>query len=125
MEIDMKSCLAVLLEYSGLLIILSVIILMLICLFNGCSTQPTQPICPCQTKVIAFVASWCGPCQRAKPALIALQASGVQVMIYDIDEHPEVARQYEVTSVPTFLIMYHDKTERTNSIQVVLRTLGR
>lgn len=79
-------------------------------------------------KVLAFTASWCAPCQRAKPALIQIQAAGVDVEIIDIDSHPDLARKYAITSVPTFIVYVCGKAPvRTNDILVVvaLTRLGR
>jgi thiol-disulfide isomerase/thioredoxin len=72
-------------------------------------------------KVVAFTASWCGPCSSAKPFLRELQVKGVEVQIIDTDENPEMARQYGVTSVPTFFIYACGKqTVKTQDIAVVV-----
>jgi thioredoxin 1 len=102
--------------------LLSVVLLALIA---GCETplppeQGHQGGCQ-RPKVLAFTASWCEPCQRAKPALIQIQAAGVDVEIIDIDERPELAKQYGVTSVPTFFVYVCGKTAvRTQDISVVV-----
>ena len=72
-------------------------------------------------KVLAFTASWCVPCQRAKPALVQIRAAGVDVEIIDIDDRPDLAKKYGVTSVPTFIVYVCGKTPvRTNDILVVV-----
>jgi thiol-disulfide isomerase/thioredoxin len=79
-------------------------------------------------KVLAFTASWCAPCQRAKPALMQIQAGGVDVEIIDIDAHPDLAKKYGITEVPTFIVYVCGKVPvRTNDILVVvsLTQLGR
>ena len=95
----------------------------LLVLIAGCATLPKQEQRQgCQRpKVLAFTASWCVPCQRAKPALIQIQAAGVDVQIIDIDKQPELARQYGVTSVPTFFVYVCGKEAvRTQDISVVV-----
>jgi thiol-disulfide isomerase/thioredoxin len=96
-------------------------LLVLLALIAGCEV-PQQQQGGCQRpKVLAFTASWCAPCQRAKPALVQIRAAGVDVEITDIDEHPDLARKYGVTSVPTFIVYVCGKTPvRTNDILVVV-----
>jgi thiol-disulfide isomerase/thioredoxin len=95
-------------------------------LVAGCETpqQGQQGQCPngCQRpKVLAFTASWCAPCQRAKPALVQVRAAGVDVQIIDIDEHPELARKYGIANVPTFIVYVCGKEPvRTNDVSVVI-----
>jgi len=98
---------------------------MLLAMTAGCETplpleQGHQGGCQ-RPKVLAFTASWCTPCQRAKPALIQIQAAGVDVEIIDIDARPELAKQYDVTSVPTFFVyVCGKKAVRTQDITVVV-----
>ncbi len=85
--------------------------------------QPNNGPCS-RPKVLAFTASWCGPCQRAKPALVKIQAAGVDVEIIDIDAQPALAAKYGVASVPTFFVYVCGKsTVRTQDISVVVRCL--
>ena len=95
----------------------------LLVLIAGCATLPKQEQRQgCQRpKVLAFTASWCVPCQRAKPALVQIKAAGVDVQIIDIDEQPELARQYGIASVPTFFVyVCGKKAVRTQDISVVV-----
>ena len=106
---------------SVLIPLLALIVLMT--LIAGCKTPPEQRHQDgCQRpRVLAFTASWCTPCQRAKPALIQIRAAGAEVEIIDIDEHAELAKQYGVTSVPTFFVYVCGKTAvRTQDISVVV-----
>ncbi len=93
----------------------------LLAAISGCE-QPAGFKRPrCNTKVVAFTASWCEPCQRAKPTLVQIQAAGVDVQIVDIDQHLELARQYNVTSVPTFLVFMCGKPAvRTSDVSVIV-----
>ena len=96
--------------------------LVLLALLAGCEAPQQREQGGCRRpKVVAFTASWCAPCQRAKPALVQIQAAGVDVEIIDIDAHPDLARKYAVTSVPTFIVYVCGKVPvRTNDILVVV-----
>ena len=96
--------------------------MVLLALIAGCEASPQgqQGRC-CRPKVLAFTASWCVPCQRAKPALARIQAAGADVEVIDIDTRPELARKYGVRSVPTFIVYVCGKTPvQTNDISLVV-----
>lgn len=77
-------------------------------------------------KVMAFTASWCGPCQQAKPTLAAMKASGVNIESIDIDKQPALAREHKVARVPTFLV-FEDKQLllRTNDVAAMAAQIKR
>lgn len=56
-------------------------------------------------KIIYFSAKWCGPCTTFKPVVEQLQASGVHVTKVDVDENTTLATQFNVSSVPTMIIV--------------------
>ena len=63
-------------------------------------------------KVVAwFTASWCGPCKSITPHIQKLSESSTNVDFYkiDIDDNQELAEEYDVQSVPTF-IMFENKS---------------
>ena len=51
-----------------------------------------------------FTATWCGPCQRFKPIMQEVANEGHAVQFIDIDSQEDLARQYNVRSVPTVVI---------------------
>ena len=51
-----------------------------------------------------FSATWCGPCQTFKPIMNEISNEGHSVQIIDIDQQEDLARQYNVRSVPTIVI---------------------
>ncbi len=62
--------------------------------------------------LVDFYADWCGPCQRLKPILnnVAERLTGkVTVAKVNIDESMELAKKYNVRSVPTLLVIKDGK----------------
>ena len=55
--------------------------------------------------LVDFFAQWCGPCKEMAPLIDELsdELSGVKVCKLDIDSAMEIARQYRVMSIPTFI----------------------
>lgn len=55
-----------------------------------------------------FTAKWCGPCQRIKPLLQKISegsdASVLKVYMIDIDDNDEIAKEFQIRSVPTFYL---------------------
>jgi len=63
-------------------------------------------------KVVAwFTASWCGPCKSITPHIQKLAESNksVEFLKIDVDANQDLAEEFEVASVPTF-ILFKDKT---------------
>ncbi|KAI9894992.1 MAG: hypothetical protein M1814_000214 [Vezdaea aestivalis] len=56
--------------------------------------------------VVDFHAVWCGPCKAIAPAVEALDGEYTDVTFVkvDVDEQPEIAQEYSVRAMPTFLI---------------------
>lgn len=57
--------------------------------------------------LVDFWATWCGPCRMVAPAVEQLSAelSGTaKVAKLDVDECSEIAQQYGVMSIPTFIV---------------------
>ena len=57
--------------------------------------------------LVDFFATWCGPCQAMAPVIELLGKSlqgQARLLKIDIDKNKTVASQYQIQSVPTFLI---------------------
>ena len=85
------------------------VVLLVAVLVAGCEPSPcptpAPPRPPAKRPVLlVFTASWCGACQRQKPRLAEIKATGAEVNVYDVDENPAMAQKYAVTSLPTYIL---------------------
>ena len=67
----------------------------------GASTEPV---------IVDFWAEWCGPCKMIEPILNEIateQAGKVRIGKLNVDENPDLARRFDVMSIPT-LIVFQD-----------------
>ncbi|KAL2559588.1 Thioredoxin H2 [Forsythia ovata] len=57
--------------------------------------------------VIDFTAAWCGPCRYMEPAMneFAAKYTDVEFIKIDVDELEDVAQEFEVYVLPTFLLI--------------------
>jgi thioredoxin 1 len=63
-------------------------------------------------KILKFEAEWCGPCHAMKPVVHKLaENKAIDMSAIDIDEHPEIAEQYQVRSIPTVVLLDDDGKE--------------
>ncbi|MBR5259571.1 MAG: thioredoxin [Eggerthellaceae bacterium] len=62
--------------------------------------------------LIDFFATWCGPCRMIAPFIeeIAEEKAGeVEVYKIDIDQSPDIARQFGIRGVPTLMVFEDGK----------------
>ena len=58
-------------------------------------------------QVLYFSAPWCGPCRAFGPAFneVVAEFNDIDVQKINIDEDQDAARGYNVTSIPTIIMM--------------------
>ncbi len=56
--------------------------------------------------LVDFWAAWCGPCRMLSPAVdsVSEQVSGVDFYKVNVDEEPELARDFGIMSIPTLIV---------------------
>src|SRR5437868_15045999 len=59
--------------------------------------------------LVDFWAEWCGPCKMVAPVLeeiAAEHADKLTIVKVNIDENPEIARRYQIMSIPTMSVFH-------------------
>lgn len=61
--------------------------------------------------LVDFWADWCGPCKMLGPVIKQLAEDNEDVVIakLDVDDVPEIAKEYTVLSIPTMILFKHGK----------------
>ncbi|MED6144739.1 Cytoplasmic thioredoxin isoenzyme 2 [Stylosanthes scabra] len=61
--------------------------------------------------VIDFSASWCGPCKFIEPHIHAMAENytDVEFIKLDVDQLPDVAKDFQVQAMPTFVLVKQGK----------------
>jgi thioredoxin 1 len=64
-----------------------------------------------KTEVIDFWATWCGPCKLMNPILDEVEKENPYLTItrVDIDSDKDMVEQYNIQSVPTYVILKDGK----------------
>ncbi len=59
--------------------------------------------------LVDFYAEWCGPCHVQAPILdeLAQEIETAKIVKIDVDESQQLARRYEISSIPTLLVFKH------------------
>ncbi|KAH8234821.1 hypothetical protein KR032_003747, partial [Drosophila birchii] len=63
--------------------------------------------------LVEFFATWCGPCAMIGPRLEQLAneySTRLIILKIDVDENEDLAVQYDVSSMPTFVIIKNSVT---------------
>jgi thioredoxin 1 len=56
--------------------------------------------------ILYFTADWCNPCKKVKPIVEELNRdSSIKFQVIDVDQELEMAKNMNVRSVPTFIVI--------------------
>jgi thiol-disulfide isomerase/thioredoxin len=58
-----------------------------------------------ETVLLDFTATWCGPCRQMEPVVRRLAGEGRPVRQIDIDADQATAKRYNITGVPSFVMI--------------------
>jgi len=63
------------------------------------------------TVFVDFFAEWCGPCKLTGPIIDELseEKKDIKFIKIDVDKNPELVSQYQIFSIPTFMIFKDGK----------------
>jgi thiol-disulfide isomerase/thioredoxin len=62
-----------------------------------------------ETVLLNFSGPNCTHCRAMEPALSQLEAAGMPVRTINVEQHPEIARRFNVTGIPTFVMLVNGK----------------
>lgn len=66
--------------------------------------------------LVDFWAAWCGPCRMVGPILDEIQTENpdkITVLKLNVDENPNLAMQYQITSIPAMKVFSKGEVEKT------------
>ncbi len=74
--------------------------------FNDLVRESDRPV------LVDFYADWCGPCKMVSPAIqrLAVENKGRLLTVkIDTDRKQDLARQYDITGIPTIMLFHKGK----------------
>lgn len=75
--------------------------------------------------LVDFYADWCGPCQMLSPLVedLAKEDNELTIMKVNVDELPELARKYGISSIPSLIYLVDGEIKNRRIGYIPLRDL--
>jgi thioredoxin-like negative regulator of GroEL len=76
--------------------------------------------------VLYFTADWCNPCKKVRPIVEEINKDSITKFLFiDIDTELSLAQDYEVRSIPTFILLEDGKEiKRVSGAQTQEQLMG-
>ena len=64
-----------------------------------------------KTVLLDFWATWCGPCRMVSPIVDEIAEENPQILVgkVNVDEEPELAQAFGISSIPTLIVIKDGK----------------
>src|SRR5262249_914818 len=62
--------------------------------------------------MLAFTATWCGPCMQMQPIIQNLQKAGFAIRSVDVDKDPKLASALGIEIIPQFVVVVDGKVQK-------------
>lgn len=69
------------------------------------ASDPAAAAAAGEALLLAFEASWCGPCRQMAPLVESVAAAGWPVRRVDVDREADLVRRFGVTAVPCYVLV--------------------
>ncbi len=80
------------------------------------ATFESEVIASNETIMVDFWAEWCGPCRAVSPILdqiAAEHADKIKIVKLNVDDNPETAMKYRITSIPAMKVFRGGEVVKT------------
>jgi thioredoxin 1 len=80
------------------------------------STFDTEVLKSDKPVLVDFWAEWCGPCKMVAPVLEEIakeHGEKLRIVKLNIDDNPEIARQYQIMSIPTMAVFVNGEVDKS------------
>jgi thioredoxin-like negative regulator of GroEL len=76
--------------------------------------------------ILYFTADWCNPCKKVRPIVEEINRDSIiKFLFIDIDTELSLAEDYEVRSIPTFILLENGKEiKRISGAQTQEQLMG-